>query len=395
MMRHDIQAGAPRGCRGAATSVFLGALVLALGAFVAWASMFRIDEVARATGQVIASSRVQVIQAVDGGVLSELKVREGDRVVAGQTLARLEQTRLQGNLGETESRLFASRATAARLRAEVTGASAPVFPKASNPSWQDQVVVESALFMQRRTGLEQEVRTLTEAVDIAGTQLNLVDKLFQTGDVAGTEVLRARRELNDAKGRLNTARNRFLEQAQQDLSKAENEISQLEQTQRRRGQELADTVFAAKVAGIVKNVRVTTIGGVLRAGDEIMQIVPVNDEMIVEAKLGPSDISRVRKGLAATVRFDAYDYSIHGHVLGEITYVSADTLKEETQRGVEHYYRAHVRLHGQPIKTSVGRELDILPGMTAQVDIRSGDRTLMEYLLKPLRKTLAESFKER
>ncbi|MFM6985501.1 MAG: HlyD family type I secretion periplasmic adaptor subunit [Hydrogenophaga sp.] len=381
--------------RGAGQGVFLAVIGVAVLAFVGWAMTFRIDEVARAGGQVIASSRVQVIQAVDGGVLRELRVREGDRVAPGQVLAKLEQTRPEASLGEVESRLFASRARAARLRAEVLDESSPMFPVAENPLWDGQVRVENALFMQRRAGLRQDLEHLQKAVELARSHLGQVNKLLQTGDVSGSEVLRARRDLNDAEGRLANARNRFLEQAQQELASTENEIAQLEQTQLRRRQELADTVFTAKVAGIVKNVRVTTIGGVLRAGEEILQIVPADDELIVEAKVSPVDISRVSKGQSATLRFDAYDYSIYGSVAGEVIYVSADTLTEESQRGSELYYRVHVRLKQAPVRSSTGRMLEIFPGMTAQVDIRAGDRTLMEYLLKPLRKTLSESFKER
>ena len=123
--------------------------------------------------------------------------------------------------------------------------------------------------------------------------------------------------------------------------------------------------------------------------------MPIDDELIVEAKVSPVDISRLRKGQPATLRFDPYDYTIYGSVAGEVTYISADTLKEESQRGSELFYRVHVRIKEAPVVSSTGRALDILPGMTAQVDIRAGDRTLMEYLLKPLKKTLNESFKER
>lgn len=366
-----------------------------MGVFIWWASSFRIDEVARAQGQVIASSRVQVIQSVDGGVLSELKVREGDRVQAGQLLARLDQTRFGASMGEVETRLFSLQAKAARLRAEVTAAASPKFPATQNPTYRDQLAVEKALYLQRQAGLKQELKTLQESVDIARLQLDLVNKLFNTGDVSGQEILKTRKELNEAEGRLAAQKNRFLEQAQQDLAKTEDEIAQQEQVLMRRRQELADTTYTAKVAGIVKNVRITTLGGVLRAGEEMMQIVPVDDELIVEAKVSPVDISRVRLGQSATLRFDPFDYTIYGSVAGEVSYISADTLREETQRGSDLYYRVHVRLKDTPVVSSTGRQLDILPGMTAQVDIRAGDRTLMEYLLKPLRKTLVESFKER
>ena len=163
-----------------------------------------------------------------------------------------------------------------------------------------------------------------------------------------------------------------------------------------RAEELAASVFVARLSGIVKNIRVTTLGGVLgpRRGDHA-EIVPVDDALLVEAKVSPADIARVRPGLAATVRLDPFDYTIHGGVTGKVVYVSADTIKEDSAGGQEIFYRVRVAPDTTPAVTTTGRELSIQPGMTAQVDIRTGDRTLVDYLLKPLRKTLADSFGER
>ncbi|MES9905619.1 MAG: HlyD family efflux transporter periplasmic adaptor subunit [Sedimenticola sp.] len=375
--------------------LLLTGLFLALIAFGFWASTFRIDEVAKATGEVIASSRVQVIQAVDGGVLSELHVKEGDRVKPGQILARLDQTRVGASVAEVKARLFSLKARAIRLRAEVTGTKKMVFPDIFANELKEIADVESALFRQRRTGLREELRTLRVAVRLSKKELQLTEKLGRDGDVSGQELLRAQRGLNDAEARLINRRNRFLEEARIELTRAEDEIAQNEQVLTRRQQEQDDSVFTAVLPGIVKNIRVTTVGGVLRVGEEIMQIVPVDDDLVVEAKVSPTDIARVRPGLAATIRFDPFDYTIYGGVKGEVIYVSADTLKEETSRGIETYYRVRLSPKTIPVVSTIGRSLDILPGMTAQVDIRTGDRTLMDFLLKPLRKTLSESFGER
>ncbi|MBF0439781.1 MAG: HlyD family efflux transporter periplasmic adaptor subunit [Magnetococcales bacterium] len=376
--------------------LLLTCLLLGVAGFVAWAMIFRIDEVARATGEVIASRRVQVIQAVDGGVLSQLKVKEGDRVEPGQLLAQLNQTRIGAAVGEVEVRIFALKAKVIRLQAEVTGARELLFPNELRESFQDLVDVQRALFQQRRTGLAEEIRTLQVAIDLAKKELNLVEKLLKTGDVNGSEFLRVQKAVNEAEARLINRKNRFLEEGRIELTKAEDEIAQNEQILARRQQEQQDSVFTAKIAGIVKNIRVTTVGGVLRAGEEIMQIVPLNDILIIEAKVKPADIAKVRPELKANIRFDAFDYTIFGGVPGKVIYVSADTLKEESRRGEEIYYRVHVSSStSNPVTTSTGKKLEILPGMMAQVDIRTGDRTLMDYLLKPLRKTLSESFGER
>ena len=362
--------------------------------FISWASVFRIDQVAKASGEVIASSRVQIIQAVDGGVLASLNVREGDQVKAGDVLAQLDQTRFSASVKEIEARLFALKAKAVRLRAEVTGQDTLFFSDELQ-AYEDQVFVEKALFQQRRYGLNEEVRVLSSAIALAKEEVELVKQLRRSGDVNRSDEIRTERMLNEAETKLITRKNRYLEEASGELTKVEDEISQTEQVLTQRKQQLEDSVFVAVVPGIVKNIQVTTVGGVLRAGDELMQIIPINDELIVEAKVSPTDIALVRKGLVATIRFDPFDYTIFGGVEGKVIYVSADTLKEETSNGDEIYYRVHISTSTSPVTTSIGKVLEILPGMTTQVDIRTGDRTLLEYLLKPIRKTLSESLGER
>jgi len=376
-------------------SLLLTTLLIGLIAFVIWALVFKIDEVARATGEVIASSRVQVIQSVDGGVLSELNVREGDRVSVGQLLARLDQTRVGASVGEVQARLFALKAKAIRLRAEIKQADELRFPDADSAVFAEQMEIERALFKQRRNGLQDDLRTLKVALDLTKKELEIVEQLEKSGDIRSSEIIQAQRAVNEAEAKLINRRNKFYEDVRLELAETEDNISQNEQILARRQQEQADSVFTAKLAGIVKNIRVTTVGGVLRAGEELMQIIPVDDDLMVEAKVIPADIARVHPGLEATIRFDPYDYTIFGGVKSRVTYVSADTLKEDTPQGEEIYYRVYVVPESLPVKTTTDKTLEILPGMTAQIDIRTGDRTLMDYLLKPLRKTLSQSFTER
>jgi len=363
--------------------------------FIVWANVFQIDEVARAGGEVITHSRVQVIQSVDGGVLSELQVREGDRVQPGQVLAQLDQTRFASTVAEINARLYALKAKVARLRAEVVGRNLLEFPEGLTEAAPEITRVEQALFEQRRTGLAEELRTLQVAVDLATRELRLVRDLYDDGDASGAELLRVERGLNEADARLVNRRNQFLEEARLELTEAENEIAQNEQLLIRRQEEQANSVFVALVPGIVKNIRVTTVGGVLGPGEELMQIVPVDDELLIESRVSPADIARVEPGLPVNIRFDPFDYTIFGAAPGEVTYVSADTLKETSEQGTAVYYRVHVRPIDSPVQTTTGQILKIVPGMTAQVDIRTGQRSLMDVLLKPLRKTISESFGER
>jgi len=222
-----------------------------------------------------------------------------------------------------------------------------------------------------------------------------VAELAKNGDVSRSEVIRSERILNDVEAQLVNRKNRYYQDARVELARTEDDIGQNEQVRNMRLQQLKDSTLVAPVAGVVKNVRVTTQGGVLRAGEELLQIVPLDDQLIVEAKVRPSDIGLLKKGLPANIRFDAFDYTVYGAVSGKVAYISADTLKEETRTGEQSYYRVHVVTSGNPVKTRTGRTVEILPGMTAQVDIRTGDRTVLEFILKPLRKTLTESLGER
>lgn len=376
-------------------SLIVWPILTALVAFVVWAEYFYIDEVAQAQGEVIASSRVQLIQSVDGGVISELNVREGDRVQAGQILGQLDQTRLSASVGEIESRVFALKAKAIRLRAEILGDKKLTFPQDMLSRYQDIAQVEKALFEQRKTGIKEELRTLQVSVSLAQEEQDIVKHLQTSGDVSSSEMLKAREALNAAEAKLINRKNQFLEEASAELAKVEDDLGQSEQILARKQQELQDSVFIAKVPGIVKNVSVTTVGGVLRAGEEIMQIIPIDDELLVEAKIRPQDIARVKPGLLANIRLDPFDYTIYGGVEAKVVYVSADTLKEESSKGEEIYYRVHVIPLQQPIATTIGRQIEMLPGMTAQVSIKTDKRTLMDYLLKPLRKTLSQAFGEK
>ena len=370
-------------------------LAVAVAAFIVWASVFQIDEVARAGGEVVTSSRVQVIQSVDGGVLNELLVREGDRVAPGQVLARLDQTRFASTVGEIQARLFALNAKVARLRAEVVGRKTLTFPEGLQEQAPETARVERALFEQRRTGLSEELRTLRVAAVLAERELTLVQDLYDDGDASGAELLRAERGLNEAEAKMVNRRNRFLEDARLELTNAEDEIAQNEQLLIRRLEEQANSVFTALVPGIVKNIRVTTLGGVLGPGEELMQIVPIEDELLIESRVSPADIARVEPGLEANIRFDPFDYTVHGAAPGKVIYVSADTLKEKSEQGTMVYYRVHIKPDTSPVRTTTGQILEIVPGMTVNVDIRTGRRSLMNVLLKPLRKTLNESFGER
>ncbi len=378
-------------------SILVWALVVTVGALVYWAERSVIDESTRAAGTVIASSRVQVIQSVDGGVLQQLRVREGDRVRKGEVLAVFDETRTRASLEETEAKRTAQRASMARLEAELEDGQ-PHFAPELMKRFPAVVRVQQTLYEERRKALTAELKALAEVARLARDELAMVERLVATGDASQVELLRARKSVTEAESALANRKNKYIQDVSAELAKVREDYEQVEQQATQKRQQLANSVVSSPASGIVKNVKFTTLGGVLRAGDELLQVVPVDDQMIVEAKVLPRDIALIRPGLKATIKFDAYDYTVFGMVDGEVIYVSADSMRDESQRAdspAATYYRVHVRTTAPGPVTRTGRKIEVLPCMTAQVDIRTGQRTLLAYLLKPVTKTLTEAFKER
>lgn len=375
-------------------SLILWILILGFIAGCAWTYYFEVDQTVRGGGTVIAVSRVQVIQAVDGGVLRSLNVKEGDRVEKDEVLAKFDQTRFTASVKELDARLAALYAEATRLRAEIIGAKTIRFPKRI-AKYSELISVQKALFRQRCQGFAADMENLKTAVKLAKEERKLVRDLARSGDASRSEVIKSEKILNEVEGTLIKRKNMYYQELQAELASTENEIGQNEQIRTQRHQQLKDSTVKAPVAGIVKNVRITTLGGVLHPGEELMQIIPVDDLLIVEAKIMPADIADIHPDMSASIQFDAFDYTIFGAVEGQVKYISADTLKEETPYGVQTYYRVHLVPAQNPVVTRTGKSITILPGMIVRVDIRTGRRTVLDVLLKPLRKTLSESFREK
>jgi adhesin transport system membrane fusion protein len=336
------------------------------------------------------------VQSVDGGVIERLHVREGDRVEAGQTLATLDPGRTQAALRESEARAAALRAALARLAAESHASAQIAFP-AGLSAYPAVMRAQQALLDQRQRALAVELNALESSAALARQELALVQNLHRTGDVSQAELLRVSRLASEAEAQIAIRRNRWLQEVRAEQARAEDELAQIEQVQAQRREVLESLVIRAPVRGIVKNVRVTTRGGVLRPGEELLQIVPADDRLIVEARVRPSDIGLLRPGLPVSIKFDAYDYTVYGAVGGKLSYISADTLRDETRVGEQVYYRVHVETDippGAPAETGLRKQIDVMPGMTVTVDIRTGRRSALSYMLKPLRRTLDEAFSE-
>lgn len=371
--------------------------LLCMASFAGWASWAEIDQVTRGTASVIASSKTQVIQSVEGGVVAALLVKEGDEVSKGQVLARLDTTKSQASLQEVESKRASLGASIARLRAEVLGTEL-VMPRNLLVSHPAICAAQVALYQRRIAALNEELKGMRGLLSVAREELLINEKLLERGDVPIGEVLKLRRSVMELEANIANRSNKYFQESQQELAKAEEELASASQIATQRSDTLKNTELLAPVNGVVKNVRVTTLGGVLRPGEEMMQIVPAEDSLIVEAKIKPADIAFVRAGAPASIKIDAYDYSKYGALNGEVVYISADTLQDEqrAQPGQEPtFYRVHVRTKGRVFQKRPDEQLEIIPGMTATIEVRTGTNTVMNYLLKPLKKTLSESMTER
>lgn len=361
--------------------------------FFGWAAWFEIDQSVRATGQIIPTSHTQIIQAADGGVLSRILVREGERVQSGQEVAVLEKDRPNAVYEEIRAKHASISAALVRAKAEAHDQS-PDFSNISK-EFQRFVMVQKKIHEQRKRTLHDELKTLDDALTLAQEELRMHDRLFKTGDISRLEVMNARRKVNELQGKIQTERNKYRQEARQDAARLEEELSMSSYKLEEKKDVLEHTVLKAPVAGIVKYLRVTTIGGVLRAGDELMQISPTEDDMVVEIKVNPVDIGQLHPGLTATIKLDAFDYSIFGALSGALTYISSDTLTEQDGLGQSRmYYRASVRIDPQRINVKLA-QVPLKPGMTASVDIRTDSRSVLQYLLKPLFKAFSGALIER
>lgn len=367
------------------------ALFALLAVFIAWASLFELDEVTTGSGKVIPSSHEQVIQSLEGGIIHSLMVREGDIVERGQQLAQLDRTKTESSVLESESRLNAALATAARLKAEVND-TALIFPEELDDDV-ELVKQETALYQSRRESLEKGLAGLRQGAELVQRELSLTRPLVTQGAASKVEVLRLERQKNELENKITEMKNQYYVRAREELAKANAEIEAQRTVMKGREDSLTRLTFNAPVRGIVKDIDVTTVGGVIPPNGKLMSLVPLDDQMVVEAKISPRDVAFIHPGQKALVKVTAYDYSIYGGLEGEVTMISPDTLQDEVKRDV-YYYRVYIRTDSNHLTNKQGKEFPVFPGMIATVDIKTGSKTILDYLLKPLNKA-KEALRER
>lgn len=370
-----------------------------LGSFFAWAATTQVEEITRGEARIIPVSREQVVQSLEGGIIAELFVREGQVVEAGQPLVRIDPTRARSSLMEGVNKSLALKATAARLKAEARGG-APKFP-ADVRAVPELVASELDTFNARRRAVDETVAGLRRSRELAARELAMLEPMSARGLVAETEVLRVRRSVNELDVQITDKQTRLRADAANELVKIESELSQTSEVLTAREDTLRRTVLKAPVRGTIKNIRFNTVGGVVQPAQDILEIVPLEDKLLVEARIRPADVAFLRPGLPATVKITAYDYTIYGGLHGVVEQISPDTVRDETRRAApgsaaasdEGFYRVQVRTERAAL-TQAGQALPIIPGMTAVVEVRTGEKSVMSYLLKPVNKA-GEALRER
>ena len=426
-----LRRGAPR---GAVISLLLIAVMIL--SFLTWASWAKLDEVTRGEGRVIPSSKTQLVQSLEGGIVKELLVRTGDKVSKGDVLARFDDTGFSSNLGEVTAKILALEARTTRLRHEASGdlATNPEFSDTLKASSRALVENETSLFQAKRNSLKTQIGILNERVEqrtrelgetqaaltrfqtnlgLANDEMKLKLPLADRGIVPKTEIIRIKRDIADTEGQIATQsetapkleaaireaqgevtqqEEKFRQDSRTELSESEAELAVAQETLRAAKDRVVRADIKSPVEGIVNKINSNTVGGVVQAGQTLMEIVPIEDSLFVEAKIRPSDIAFVRPRQHAVVKITAYDFSIYGGLEGEVERISADSVYDEQSR--ENFYLVTVKTLQNQLKTEK-EELPIIPGMVASVDILTGKKSVLDYLLKPINKARAEALRER
>lgn len=367
-----------------------------LAAALTWAALFQLDEVTRGQGKVIPVSREQVVQSLDAGVVTEILVREGAQVKRDDVLIRLDDGRSGPVFREASEKKRALQAMAARLRAEAYGRPL-VFDKDTPASIAGR---ERQAYDMRRQSLEEAMVSLKRSLEDLNRELVMTERMTRQGLMSEVELLRLRRQQSDLMGQMDERKNRYATDAANELVRVESELAQTRENASAREDAFIRTVIKAPMDGVVKNVQVTTIGGVVQAGMPILEIVPTQDQMLVEAYVKPAEVAFLKSGQKALVKLTAYDYNRFGGLDGMLEHISPDTLRDEKQRrpGVpveleEGYYRLLVRITDTNLERN-GLRMQPLPGMTATVEIKTGQKTVLEYLFRPLQ-NVSQALRER
>ena len=414
--------------------ILLYATGLFIVIFILWAHYAEIDELTRAEGRVIPSSQIQRIDHLEGGIIEEIFVKEGDIVEKGQVLLKIDNTQASARLQEGENLYYRYLSEVKRLRDQINGTPFEVpeevqknAPKVAERAmeryrarmnqYNNQVhIAQREVDQKKQELLEQENRKeqLQDQIDLAQEEVAINAPLVKRGLTAKVDFLRLKREVVELKGDLgsttvNIERAKsalkqaedklkqvpldFAEQDHKELQESENRLGSAQESFKTEGDRLTRTEVRSPVKGIVKQLLVATIGGVVQPGEDLVEIVPLEDTLLIEAKVLPADIAFLKPGLPASVKLTAYDYAIFGGLEAELVQISADSIEDERDPNIS-YFKIRLRTLGTRLSKSV-KEVAIIPGMTASADIITGKKSILDYILKPILRAKQNAFTER
>lgn len=360
-------------------------------AFGYWASTSELDEITRGQGKFVPTEFLQVVQSLEGGIVSELNVAEGEIVQKGDTLVRIDSTAFSAAKRESAAQRDNLMATIARLEAEANDQNEIVFPDHILETREDLASSQSRLFESRRSNLKGTIEHLSKSLELKQKELDMTIPLAERGIVSQVELLRLQSTENDTRSELSRIQSEYTKDVLSQKNEAQATLEQIQQSIYAFEDKIRRTNVTSPVNGTINKINFNTIGGVIRAGEPILEIVPHESDLIVEANILPADIGFIHPGQEVTVKLTAYDFSIYGGLKGTVDRISADTFTDE--RG-DSFYTIRVRTGERTLQTST-QAFNVMPGMQAEVDILTGKKTVLDYILKPLLRAKMNALTER
>ncbi len=419
--------------------LFVSVIVIITGLLI-WANIAEVDEVARGEGKIIPPSKIQKVQNLDGGLVSEILVRSGEHVEKEQPLMRIDTTRFQASLEEVKEQKLSLLAKKARLESQLEFNPSKTLNSIDFPAdvkgLSIYTDIESRIYknkieeyksslkilelqfqqkIQERKEIEGKIKQLTTSVKLVKEQLETIEKMARSGSKSKVELINMKKEYNQLEGDLDSARlslprsklaiseaeNKILEKVKGFKAETYNELQEVLFELNKIGSRLISetdklekTIVRSPVNGIIKQININTIGGVVKSGVDLIEIVPDSDILLVEAKIDPKDIAFISPAQKAVVKITAYDFAIYGGLDGKIIEISADSLKDTESKDDKSYYQVIIQTDKNYLERN-GEKLPIIPGMVASVDIVTGKKTIMDFFLKPILKIKEGSLHER
>jgi len=376
-----------------ASFVLINAILILVVVVLVWAGMSSVDEVTHSEGRVIPSAKMQVLQNQEGGIVQKINVKQGDLVQSGQVLVNLSPTQFGADFESKKQQVLSLMAKEARLQAEVEGKELVFTPDFSDMA-KDYVAIERAEFYNRKMRLRADMAVIENQLKNASSELEIIKRLVDRGLEPQLERIRTEARVDEARGKLESLKRQAKTEASSELSKTAMELNPMRKVLPALADRVERTYVRAPMKGVVNRVLVTTLGGVIKPGEAVLELVPSDDVLVVEAQVRPQDIGFVKIGQSANVKISAYDYSIFGSMSGQVTQISADAVSREERGQTVYYYIARIETQTS-VMNSLGKKLPIIPGMQAQVDIITGNKTVLNYLLKPIVGMKENAFRER